>query len=169
MSKGLKWFLSIIAGLAIVTVLVLAGFWVFNRWHEGGWMMGDRVYRFNDGWALPGRNVPGQGTPLNERPMQPVWGRPVSRLGGFHPLQALFLCLIGVGFIVLVVGAVVYLVRPQHPVAPSVAALPPAPAASPVSIQACSHCGRTVQVDWSHCPYCGSPLMDQTGSETSQT
>jgi hypothetical protein len=168
MSKGLKWFLGIVAGLVIVAALVLGGIWVFNRWHESGSILSGRVYRFNDGRVLPGHNTPGQGTPFKVRPMQPIWGRPVSRLAGFHPLQALFLCMIGVGFIVLVIGTVFYLVRPRHQVAASTVALPAVPSAAPATVQSCSHCGGTVQDDWSYCPHCGSPLRDQTGSEPSQ-
>jgi hypothetical protein len=178
MKRGIKWFLGIVIGLAVVAVLIGAGFLVFNRGHEAGWMMGGRFLRFgNNEGARAWRNVPGQempwgARPQNNQPMGSGWVAPMTRLGGFRPLRILFGCLIGIGFLLLVVLGVIYLVRslvqPKQPVVTTAMPVTPARAPNPTSVHACPHCGRPVQDDWSHCPHCGGPLTGQAEITTPQ-
>jgi len=69
---------------------------------------------------------------------------------GYGPLGwfgMMFMWLIPVSLIVLVALGVVWLVR-----AVDNSGVPPSPA------RACPNCGRTAQVDWRTCPYCGQVL-----------
>ena len=178
MKKGFKWVLGIVIGLAVVAVLVGAGFMVFNRVHQVGWMMGGRDFRLGDNksarsWrTVPGQEMPWGVKPQNDRPMGPGWGSPMARFGGFQPLKILFGCLIGIGFLVLVVLGVIYLVRsvvqPKQPVVTTATPVPSAPASIPTAVQTCPHCGRPVQDGWSHCPYCGGPITGQAEITTPQ-
>lgn len=171
MSRALKWIFGIVIGLLVVAALVGAGIWFFNRWDNGNWMIGARAYRLQPyGRGMPWRYAPGQGTPLNpgpqvQRPLRPLLGIPVGRFSGLHPLGMFFVCLIGIGFLVLVVLGVVYLISPRRPAAQAVGIAPatvsPAPEPARTPAHACPHCGRPVQDDWSHCPYCGGPLTGQ--------
>ena len=58
-----------------------------------------------------------------------------------------FMWLIPLGFIVLTVLGIVWLVKAigsgNNPASPA---------------QTCPSCGRSVQVDWKNCPYCGTSL-----------
>jgi hypothetical protein len=176
MKKGMKWFLGIVIGLVIVAALAVAGFLVFNRWHETGWMMGNRDYQ-SQGFdrSRSWRDVPGQEYSWNDRPqvkmpMRSFWGVSISRFGIFRPLQMIFGCLITLGFLALLVLGVIYLLggrrRPQQPAVPPAAvvplvATPSAPAPVQNTVYVCPHCAQPVQKDWRHCPYCGGPLPEQ--------
>ena len=87
------------------------------------------------GWGYGGRGMMGPG----------MMGR-----GGFGPFGSgmFFMWLIPLGFIVLTVLGIVWLVKTigsgNNPV---------------VSTQACPSCGRSVQADWKNCPYCGTSLL----------
>jgi hypothetical protein len=59
----------------------------------------------------------------------------------------LFMWLIPIGFIILAVFGIAWLVR-----AIGGGTNPPAPA------HLCPSCGRSVQIDWKNCPYCGTAL-----------
>ncbi|MEW6094598.1 MAG: zinc ribbon domain-containing protein, partial [Chloroflexota bacterium] len=70
---------------------------------------------------------------------------------GFSPFSWVgmtFMWLIPLGFIVLAVLGVAWLVRLMGG-RPNKDALG----------QACPSCGRAIQVDWNHCPNCGASLM----------
>ena len=176
MKKGMKWFFGIVIGLVIVAALAVAGFMVFNRWHETGWMMGNRNYQFQGiDKSRSWRDMPGRGNSWNERPqgkmpMRSLWGAPTSRFGIFRPLPMIFGCFIALGFLVLLVLGVIYLAgglrRPQQPAVPPAAvaplvATPPAPAPVQNTVYVCPHCAQPVQKDWKHCPNCGGPLPEQ--------
>lgn len=68
---------------------------------------------------------------------------------GFSPfgwIGMTFMWLIPVGFLALTALGIVWLVRAiTNPAAPSMQ--PP-----------CPDCGRVLQADWQHCPYCGAKL-----------
>ena len=69
-------------------------------------------------------------------------------LGGlFGLLFTLLGLLIPIGLLVLLILGVVWLVRSPGS---TTTAVPPSPT--------CRHCGRPIQVDWQHCPYCGEEL-----------
>lgn len=69
---------------------------------------------------------------------------------GFSPfawIGMIFMWLIPIGFLVLTVMGIVWLVRTlgsgNNP---------------PVPTKTCPSCGRGVQADWHNCPYCGTTL-----------
>jgi hypothetical protein len=174
MKKVLIWLFGILIGLAAVAVLAGGAILVINRWHNGGFLTGERVFTTRSyRQEMPFRNAPQPGSPLNPAPqyrmpmMQPDSGFSLARLSFFNPFRLIFLCLVCVGFLVLIVLGIVYLVSPKKraPVETTPPAQTIAPTAAPVVSQpadeaahTCSHCGRTVQEDWSHCPYCGASL-----------
>ena len=177
MKKGMKWFLGIVVGLVIVAALAVAGFLVFNRWHDTGFMMGNRYYQFQGmdrsrSWRdMPGEDNSWNERPLGKMPMRSFWGVSISRFNVFRPLRIIFGCFIALGLLVLLVLGVIYLfggrIRPQQPVVPPAAvtplvATPPAPTPVQDTVDVCPHCAQPVQKDWKHCPNCGGPLPEQS-------
>jgi uncharacterized membrane protein len=70
---------------------------------------------------------------------------------GFSPLGWIgmaFMWLIPIGFVVLTVLGVVWLVRTIG-----------SGSQSALSGQVCPSCGRPIQGDWRNCPYCGTQLV----------
>ncbi len=171
MKKGLKWLLGIVIGLVVVAILVGVGFFAYNHFRGTGFMVANRSYRFSyNNRVFPFRNMPGNVRPPNGNYIRPFAGTSLSRIGVFRPLSWLFGCLVCLGFLILVVLGVVYLIRgPRRaqqvaasptPIAPPVTTPPPSsPAQS--NVHACPHCGQMVQDDWKHCPHCGGPLTEQ--------
>jgi len=151
MSKGLKWILGILIALVVVAALAGIGYVIFNRWN-GGWMMAPRAFEPREGL----REIPRWNMPM--RPNMRMFG---YRSVGFFPLRSLGLlaCLGLLGLIVI--GGVVYLVGRRGRQAPAVISSPaatPIAAPEPTPAKACPNCGRAVNEDWSHCPYCGTAL-----------
>ncbi len=70
------------------------------------------------------------------------WG-----FGSFGWIGMIFMWLIPVGFIVLTVAGVAWLVRAIG-----------GGAANPLTSARCPSCGRDAQADWRNCPYCGASL-----------
>ncbi|MHB8778158.1 MAG: zinc ribbon domain-containing protein [Anaerolineales bacterium] len=91
----------------------------------GGGMMGSWGYH---GWGMMGPGMMG-------------WG--YSPFGWFGML---FMWLIPVGFIVLTVLGIIWLVRNVGNTTP------------PSSQSPCPKCGKGTQTDWQNCPYCGTAL-----------
>lgn len=174
MKKGLKWLLGIVIGLVIVAALVIGALVVFNHFRGSGVFATNRSYRFSyNQRVMPWQNMPGLTRPPERNFVRPFVTSPFSRIGMFRPLSWLFGCLVCLGFIILVVLGVVYLIRgprraQQSAVSPAPMASPAATAAPSAPVQAtvhaCPHCGQMVQDDWKHCPHCGGPL-----SESAQT
>jgi hypothetical protein len=184
MSKVLKWIIGIVAVLLVAAVILGAGFLVVSHWGSARWMMGARSFEPYDG----GRVNPWRNTPQFEMPMHPGWdmplgrrgGFPLLRFGGFFPLGLIFGALFWGALVFFVVLGVISLFRgrnkPQAQSAGSgyAAAVPAVPvtqqtpaAEETTSMPAettaqeaatCPNCGRTVQADWGHCPYCGQQL-----------
>jgi hypothetical protein len=151
MNTGTKWFLGILIGIFLIVALAAAGFLVFNRWNGAGMMMGERGFRFWDG----GHDLPWQGMP-----MQPFGGPQFSRGGGFPLVAAMVGGSICFGVLALIAVGVFLLIRSLSK--------PAQPVVAPVqedSVKACPNCGRSVQEDWSHCPYCGAGLANETNQE----
>lgn len=73
------------------------------------------------------------------------WGH----MGGFGFFGMLMMWLIGLGLLVLVVVGVVFLVNALNKTN-NPSALQPGPK--------CPNCGKSVQADWTTCPYCGTSL-----------
>ena len=120
------------------------------------------------------------GMPMMRQPFgrYPMMGRGFGIFGGFGLLRFL-LPLFGLAVVVLViVGIVLLLRRPQklatvvvapaasaEPVTPIDAASPepvPPVAVTPVEVvetTPCPHCGASVQAGWVACPHCGEKLV----------
>ncbi|HEY5901636.1 MAG TPA: zinc ribbon domain-containing protein [Anaerolineales bacterium] len=109
-------------------VVVLIGVVVVALFFAAG-MFGARGYR---GWGMMGPGMMGG------------WG-----FAPFAWVGMLFMWLIPVGFLVLLGLGIAWLVRSLGSPTPPT---PPAPGRS------CPNCGRSVQTDWSNCPYCGTAL-----------
>ena len=154
MKTALKWILGILIGLVLLAVIAVAGYFIFTQWNVAGVMMRPRVF-----------------TPFEGRrsmPFQPYGMMPYQRFGGFFPLRLIGSGLFCLGFLALLVLAVVALVRVMRQ--PRLASVIPTPAPvatpipmpeapeAPITTRNCSNCGKPVQEDWSHCPYCGNTL-----------
>ena len=161
MSKSTKWLLGIGIGLFCLIALVAVGYLAFSWWSGSGWMMGTRSFgAWGDRGEIPWQRMPWQGMP-----MHPNYGMPYSRFGGFFPLRIVAGGLLCLGILALFVLGVIALVRglnrPAQPAEKPVLPVEPA--------HVCSNCGRPVQNDWSHCPYCGNPLAEKPEGESPQT
>lgn len=157
MNKFLKWILWIVGILVLAAVFFGIGYFAYTHWNTGGWMMSMRGDEFRGDGRLPWRDMPNRFLP-RERTFGflPVW----FILGGLFRLAIPVLIIIGV------IALVLYLRRNYKvvPVAPATAPTPvtaSAPVVIPAPVEeskACASCGRAVQADWIHCPYCGNTL-----------
>ncbi len=147
-----KWLL----GLVIFLLIVLAVIFVI----------------YNSGWLGNVRGLTLQNPAIRPffRPFLNPFGRGIlpftGRPGGtMMTMSFLFLfvplCLFGL----IIIGAVVVLVMvlrprstPQPPIPPAQPVQTVPPPAPNEPLQTCPNCGRVVQPDWTHCPYCGAPL-----------
>ncbi len=109
--------------VAVFGIVVLVAFLIGVSLLGGGWGYG--------GWGMMGPGMMGG------------WG-----FGPFGWIGMILMGLIPIGFIVLTVLGVVWLVRAvgggMNPAAP---------------MRTCPSCGRVVQADWKACPYCGVALV----------
>ncbi len=87
------------------------------------------------GWGYSGWGMMGPG-------MMGRWG-----FGPFGWAGMIFMWLVPISLILLVVLGIVWLVRS---IGDGGGLTPPA--------RTCPNCGRSVQVDWRNCPYCGETL-----------
>lgn len=97
------------------------------------------------GWGMMGPGMMGGWCP---------WCGVTGRFGGgglvgglFGLIFTLLGLLIPIGLLGLLIIGGVWLVRT---IGGTAAVVPPSPM--------CPHCGRPVQADWQHCPYCGQEL-----------
>jgi hypothetical protein len=181
MSKALKWILGIFGVLIVVAIVVGVGFLAVSHWGGARWMMNARAFEpFNDGRVNP-RNVPQYRMPMHpgwNMPMAPGMGRrggfPIGRFGGFFPLGLIFGGLFWAAIVFFVVLGVIYLIRGRNngkkPAVVAAVSAAPATMEAPAAVESmpvetpeqaaatCPNCGREVQEDWSHCPYCGQQL-----------
>jgi hypothetical protein len=162
MSRTMKWILGIVIVLALLVVVAGIGFLAFNRLNVFGLMPGTRqVQPFGYGRMMPWRNMP----------MNPYFGMPGRGYSGFFPLRFILGWVFCLGILALIVLGIIALFtglrRNPQPTGAPIQAVPPAPVATPAPaepasaeavIRNCPSCGRQVNEDWSHCPYCGSPL-----------
>lgn len=155
MKTFLKWVLWILIGLLVVAAIFAVGYFAFSHWN-GGWMMRGRVEEFREGGrVMPWRNMP----------MYPNMMRPGGRFFGFSPflfiISGLFRLAIPLLIIVGIVALVLNLRRKPAVAAPTIVQAVPAEQPAPAPVEqgkTCPSCGRAVQADWTHCPYCGSVL-----------
>ena len=145
MSRAAKWIIGTLLGLVVLAAIVLGGFWLFSWLGRGFGMFGPRG-------------------------MMPFYGGPEMPFRGMHPYRGFFpfggLRILGLvaggliclGFLALIVVGVIALAggigRRSGPTEAPASITPP-PAAA---VRTCPNCGRPVQEDWSHCPYCGEDL-----------
>ncbi len=120
--KKINWTTVAIFGI-VVFLVFLVGVSLLGGWGYGGWGYG--------GWRMMGPGMMGG------------WG-----FSPFGWIGMIFMWLIPIGFIVLTVLGVVWLVRAvgggSNPAATG---------------NTCPSCGRGIQTDWRNCPYCGTPLV----------
>ena len=114
------------SAVAVFGIVVLVAFLVGASLLGGG--------RGYGGWGMMGPGMMGG------------WG-----FGPFGWIAMLFMWLIPIGFVMLTVLGVVWLVRAVS----SGAGQSPNPL-SPA--RTCPSCGRAVQADWRNCPHCGAAL-----------
>ena len=109
---------TVVVIVGIIALVLL----MFGTSLTGGWGYG--------GWGMMGPGMMGR------------WGFGPFGIGMF------FMWLIPLGFIVLTVLGIVWLVKAigsgNNPASPS---------------QTCPSCGHGVQADWKNCPYCGTSLL----------
>jgi hypothetical protein len=176
MKTSTKWILGIVIALLVLCVIGGVGGVVATRWFGGiGWHM--------DGWSRQPWSDQDGVQPWRQMPMHPdqgMWMKPYNdgrsmMLGRFAPLRLAATSLLCLGMLALVVIGIVLLVRgtrksnsPPVPTAVVSAAAPEAEpqavaedvspaAAEPAPVKTCPNCGRPVEDEWSHCPYCGAP------------
>ena len=184
MSTALKWILGIIIGLLVVAVVVSVGFFAFTRFGGGGLNGAYYGHMWGGGRHMPYYPMPNYGNPGRNLPQAPYRGFPGFRLG-FLPLGGIGLALICLIFLGLVIGGIIALVNSSRRSAsraaveasatPTVAATSaatvpgPAPATAEATVaqRNCPNCGRTVNEDWGHCPYCGADLSQPPADEGS--
>lgn len=158
MSKSTKWILGIAIGLVCVIALVAFGYLAFSWWNGSGWM--------GSGWMMETPRFRAWGDrgdiPWQRMPMHPGWGMPYSRFGGLYPLRVVASGLLCLGVLALIVLGAIALVRVLS--RPSQATEKPVLPVEPA--QNCSNCGRPLQNDWSHCPYCGNPVAAKSEDES---
>ena len=163
MKKVLMWVLGILIGLAVIALIVGAGFLVTRRIGGVAWMNGSRLtmrgdyYRNAPGRALPSQPNRSQMMPRmfeqNEMPMY-YYGR-----AGFRPFGGLMFIggLIGGLFKLALLGLVIFFAATfalRHDRNRQAATL--TATASPIT--PCPQCGHEIQSEWKHCPYCGTSL-----------
>jgi len=117
--KKINWSVVVIVGLFIALLLFATG--MFGGWGYNNW-------GYRGGWGMMGPGMMG-------------WG-----YSPFGWIGMLFMWIIPVGFIVLTVLGITWLVRNVGGPTP------------PASQNACPHCGKGTQADWQNCPYCGTAL-----------
>ncbi len=176
MNRTVKWILGIVLGLVALCAVAVVGFIAFNRLGLGALAVGRRAFPSFEG--RPAMPI----APYQAMPYRHFGGfSPFGFFGGWLFIAAL----LGL-FALAVIALIVVLRRPGRPAlqsaaanqpvaplqpavmdqpvttgqsaaadSPGVPVMPPSPAAAG---QNCPSCGRSVQADWSHCPYCGTPL-----------
>ena len=150
MKKVWKWVIGIVIGLVVLAVLVGVGFLVFGRYHavriENG---------YTRGWSQQGPGMmPYNGFGEHMR------GPGMMGRGGMMPFGGFIGGLICLGFLVLIVFGIFWLVRATRK---STRVDSPAyittPAAMPAHLMdTCKKCGKPIQADWKNCPYCGKKV-----------
>jgi len=144
MKKVWKWIIGIVIGLVVLAVLAGAGF-AFRMHNAVGGLRGLR------GWD------DGVGRGFG---MMPFGG---MHRGGFGMMSGgpgmFFGGLLQIGFLVLLVLGIIWLVRKLQNPAPVAAPIAPAAPVVPVTpAAACGKCGYPVQNEWKVCPNCGKKL-----------
>jgi hypothetical protein len=162
MSNTVKWIIRILAGLAVLFLVVALGALVFRYINGSAWQTGPLTLRADEGE----RGIPWSPMPEGHIPLRPDrWhsGGMVGRIFPFGTLLGLLFCL---GFLILVgmgVAAVLAFTRLRKPAPALVTGVPFTPPIEPAVTAGlthpCPNCQRPVNDDWNHCPYCGIALI----------
>jgi hypothetical protein len=167
MKKIWKWILGILIVLVVLSAIGAIVFFAVTPWRGAGWRTEAKtVQPWGNERDMPWRGMPQQGMPWQNMPRNYGHMMPYNRggmygpgFGGFFPFGMIFGSLISLGFLVLVVLGIVFLVRSLRRPRQLVEA--PASISTPIQVTThpCTNCERPVQDDWSHCPYCGTTLV----------
>jgi hypothetical protein len=151
MKKLWKWVIGIVLGLVVLAVLVGVGFLVWGNMH---------VYRgvaqFNRGFSQHGPGMMPYGGFGYEFRGPGMMGYRMNPFGGL--IGGLFV----LGFLALVVLGIIWLVtRISSPKRVTTISSTAAATSEPMQVAGltpCKKCGRSLQADWSVCPYCGKKV-----------
>jgi hypothetical protein len=159
MKNWWKWLLGAIIVVVIVAAIALIG------WYSG-WFGNNTAITLHSPLLRPF-------TFPFRRGIIPFQAGPGARIA-FGLLGLLIPCLFGLLLIALVVLLVnAFRPRPYYPPPAQPETRPPTPGMPPAQpnqpfqtvqpapnepVKTCPNCGRIVQSDWSHCPYCGVQL-----------
>jgi hypothetical protein len=146
-----KWIIGIVVGLVVLGVLAGVGLMVRSNFH---------------GYRAVAPIAPGFYQRGPE--MMPYGGfghmrGPEMMSRGFMHFGGIFACLVGLGFLVLLVLGIIVLVRGLRKPLPATVLPATAPAITPEStpvaiINACKKCGKPLQDEWKACPFCGKKV-----------
>lgn len=149
MKKSTKWIIGILVAIIVIAVIgALVMTW--QHFGYGGWEYGMRSGRLWDRNLLPPQQIQPWSMPMHSLRWSGAWS---GFFGLFRLIGGALLCLGLPALLVLGVWLLVKSNRRSPQVSPPPTAAPAPPAAS--SGKNCASCGRFVQEDWSHCPYCG--------------
>lgn len=143
MKKVSKWIIGIVIGLVVLAVLVGVGF-AFRMHSVVGGLRGIR------GWD------DGFGRGFGMMPFGRMHGG-FGMMGG--GLGMLFGGLFQIGFLVLLVLGIIWMVRKlRNPAPVATPVVPAAPAFQAAPAASCGKCGYPVQNEWKVCPNCGKKI-----------
>ena len=166
-----KWIIGIVIVLVVLAVVVGGAFLLRSHMMNAA----GAVTRLNrPGTQLPGNQQPpagNNGNGVRRFPgMMPFgnggWGMRGMQAGGFGmmgfgrmmPFGGFFGGLVSLGFLALIVLAIIWLVRNlRKPTAP-VAVVAGSPVVAAVATHPCQKCGEPVQEVWKFCPNCGEKV-----------
>jgi hypothetical protein len=162
MSRTAKWIIGILIGLLVVCTLASAGFIASRRMYGVATALGVRPPETWEGGRLNPRDT----TPWDDMPMRRMM--PFGFFRGFFPFRGLLvalMCLIIPLLVILGIVALVVALTRTNGRGEATTSTPALAATRAVEqeeagtlTETCPNCGRMVNTEWSHCPYCGTTL-----------
>jgi hypothetical protein len=149
MSNTVKWIFRILAGLAVLFLVVALGALVFRYLTGSTWQIGSLTLRSWEG----GREIPKSILPWDHIPLRPYRWHSGVIFDGIFPFGNFFGLLLCLGFLILIgmgVAAVLAFTRLRKPVPATVTGAP---------ARLCPNCQHPVNEEWNHCPNCGTLLI----------
>jgi hypothetical protein len=171
MKKVWKWIIGIVIVLVVLAVVVGGAFLLRSHMMNAAGL----VTRINRAVPqVPGnRQLPGtnNGNGVRRSPgmmpfdnggfgMRGMRGFGMMGFGGMMPFGGFFGGLVSLGFLALIVLAIIWLVRSlRKPLAPAAVAVAAASSVDPAVItHPCQKCGEPVNENWKFCPNCGEKV-----------